>query len=82
MINSQEREAVVEVRKYLQASVFGYLAVRSSSHCRSTEDSSALEQSHTSSSHRKECLDGEKETDFDIGAEDSCSFDGMLCPGI
>lgn len=79
MIISQEREVVVEVRKYLQASASGYLAVGGSSHCRSTEDSSALEQSQTSSSLRKECLDGEKEPDFGIGAENSCSFDGILC---
>lgn len=79
---SQEREAVMEVRKYLQASVFGYLAVGGRSHCRSTEAPSAWEQSHTSGSHRKECLDGEKKTDFGIGAENSFSLDGMFCPGI
>lgn len=47
----------------------------SSSHGRSTEDNWAVEQSHTSSSPRKKCLDGEKETeDFGMGAENSCSL--------
>lgn len=83
MTIGHKREAVVEVRKYLQADVFGYLAVGSSSRGRSTEDSSAVEQSHPSSSLRKEWLDGEKETeDVGMGAENSCSLDGKLSPGI
>lgn len=83
MIISHKREAVMEVRKYLQASEFGYLAVGSSSHGRSTKDSSAVEQSHPNSSLRKEHLDEEKETE-DVGmrAKNSCTLDRKLCPGI
>lgn len=43
-----------------------------SSHDWSTEDTWAVEQSYTSSSPRKECLDGQKETeDVGVGAENS-----------
>lgn len=80
MIIIHKREAVVKVRKHLQAGTFGHLAVGSSSPGRSTEDSSAMEQSHTSCSLRKECSDGEKETeDVGMGTENSSSLDGKLC---